>query len=50
MLAISGDERAARESIRISFGRTTTKQEIERAASQLVEAVSSIRTIQEDYQ
>lgn len=44
--ATTGSEQAARESMRISFGRFTTHQEILRAADLIVEAVEEIREVQ----
>lgn len=44
--ATTGSEQAARESLRISFGRFTTHQEIRRAADLIIEAVEDIRELQ----
>lgn len=44
--ATTGSEQAARESLRISFGRFTTQQEIRRAADLIIEAVEEIRELQ----
>lgn len=44
--AITGSEQAARESLRISFGRYTTHQEIRRAADLIIDAVENIRELQ----
>ncbi len=44
--ATTGSEQAARESLRISFGRYTTHQEIRRAADLIVEAVENIKELQ----
>lgn len=44
--AITGSDRAAEESIRLSFGRGTSVEQIYEAASLLVEAVSTIREIE----
>lgn len=46
VLATTGSEQAARESLRISFGRFTTHQEIRRAADLIIEAVEEIRELQ----
>ncbi|MGH9549743.1 MAG: cysteine desulfurase family protein [Terriglobales bacterium] len=45
--AITGEEQAARESIRLSFGRLTTEHEMDRAAEQIFVAITSIRQLQE---
>ncbi|HNB22044.1 MAG TPA: cysteine desulfurase family protein [Candidatus Melainabacteria bacterium] len=44
--ATTGSVKAARESLRISFGRYTTHQEILRAADLIIEAVEEIRQLQ----
>ena len=44
--ATAGSDQAARESMRLSFGRFTTQQEIRRAADLIIDAVESIREIQ----
>jgi len=44
--ATTGSDQAARECVRLSFGRFTTQQEIRRAADLVVEAVESIRELQ----
>lgn len=44
--ATTGSDEAARESIRISFGRFTTHQEVLRAADLIIEAVEEIREVQ----
>ncbi len=46
--AITGDDQAARECIRISFGRFTTPEEMAQAAEEMIIAVSAIRKLQED--
>jgi len=45
--AITGEEQAARESIRVSIGRLTTKQEMDQASEEIIAAVTSIRELQE---
>jgi len=45
--AVSDDEQAPAETIRISFGSSTTLQELEAAAKQIVRAVTEIRQIQQ---
>lgn len=47
MQAVTGSDQAAAESIRLSFGRLTTAEEIDRAAEIIVRAVTEIRTMQE---
>lgn len=44
--ATTGSDEAARESLRLSFGRFTTQQEIRRAADLIIDAVENIREIQ----
>ncbi len=44
--ATTGSEQAARESLRLSFGRFTTHQEIRRAADLIIEAVENIKELQ----
>ncbi len=44
--AITGSDVAAQESLRLSFGRFTTLDEIEEAAAQIVAVVSTIRVMQ----
>lgn len=44
--ATTGSDKAARESLRFSFGRYTTHQEILRAADLIVEAVENIKELQ----
>ncbi len=44
--AITGSDQAARESLRLSFGRFTTQQEIRRAADLMIDAVENIRELQ----
>jgi cysteine desulfurase len=44
--ATTGSEQAARESLRLSFGRFTTHQEIRRAADLIIDAVENIRELQ----
>lgn len=45
--AITGSEQAARETVRISFGRFTTEQDMEQAANDLIAAVTEIRKMME---
>ena len=44
--AITGSEKAAKECIRISFGRITTEDDIDQCADQLTEAITNIRQLQ----
>lgn len=44
--AITGSEKTAAESIRISFGRFTTGDELDDAANQIIAAVTEIRMLQ----
>jgi cysteine desulfurase len=44
--ATTGSDQAARESIRLSFGRFTTHQEIRRAADLIIDAVENIKELQ----
>jgi len=46
--AMTGDEQAAREAIRLSFGRFTTPEEMAQAAEEMIVAVTAIRELQED--
>lgn len=46
LIAIDGED-AARESIRLSFGRFTTQEHIDMAADQMIAAITSIRHMQE---
>ncbi len=48
IMSITGSEQAAKEAIRISFGRYTSESEIDSAASQIIGAVMAIRNLQED--
>lgn len=41
--ALTGSEQAARESIRLSYGRFTTEHDINKAADQMLKAVTDIR-------
>jgi cysteine desulfurase len=44
--AMTGSNTAAQEALRISFDRTTTQNDINEAASQFVDAISSIKRLQ----
>ncbi|MBX9691990.1 MAG: cysteine desulfurase [Cyanobacteria bacterium] len=44
--AITASDGAAKEAIRLSFGRFTTRSEIESASDQIIEAVQSIKQLQ----
>jgi cysteine desulfurase len=44
--ATTGNDQAARESLRLSFGRFTTQQEIRRAADLIIDAVENIKELQ----
>ncbi|MCC7528490.1 MAG: cysteine desulfurase, partial [Candidatus Melainabacteria bacterium] len=44
--AMTGSEQAARECLRLSFGRFTTQQEICRAADLIIDAVENIKELQ----
>lgn len=44
--AITGSEQAARESLRISFGRYTTHEEIRRAADLIIDAIENIKFLE----
>ena len=46
--SVTGGEQASRETVRISFGRLTTVQEMDGAAEQIIAAVTGIRELQED--
>ena len=46
VLATTGSDQAARECLRLSFGRYTTQQEIRRAADLIIDAVESVRELQ----
>jgi cysteine desulfurase len=48
IMSITGSEQAAKESIRLSFGRYTSESEVDSAASQIIGAVMAIRNLQED--
>lgn len=45
--AMTGSEDAARESVRLSFGRDTTAAGLDRAADQIITAITDIRKLQE---